>query len=49
LVNRSRRFLRIARFIGVFDPQNEFAAVMACEEPIEQRGPRAADVQITGG
>ena len=48
-INRSRRFFRIARFVGVLDPQNEFATVMACEEPIEEGGTRATNMKITGG
>ena len=38
-----------ARDVGVFDAQDELAAVMTRERPREQRGARAADMQITGG
>src|SRR5439155_5033852 len=34
--------------VGVLDAQHEGAAVAPCEEPVEQRGARAADVQIAG-
>jgi hypothetical protein len=47
-INRSGRFLGIARFVGILDAQNQFAAVMSGKEPIKQRRPRAADVEITG-
>ena len=33
--------------IGIFDPQQELAAVMARKQPVEQRGARAADMQKT--
>jgi hypothetical protein len=45
-VNRSGGFLGIARFIGIFDTQNEFAAVMSGKKPVEKRGARAADMEI---
>ena len=47
LINRSRGFLGIAFGVGVFDAQNQFAAVVVNEKPIEQSGARAADVKIT--
>jgi len=34
---------------GVLDAQNELAAVMTRKRPREQRGARAADVQVAGG
>ena len=35
--------------VGVLNAQDERAAVMAGEQPVEQRGAGAADVQIAGG
>jgi len=35
-------------FIGVFDPQQKLTAVMLDEEPVEEGGARASDVQIAG-
>ena len=35
--------------VGVLDAQDEGAAVLARIQPGEQRGARAADVQVTGG
>ena len=35
--------------VGVLDAQHEHAALAAGEEPVEQGGAGAADVQITGG
>jgi hypothetical protein len=37
-----------ARAIGVLDAQDEAPAVVAREEPVEQRGAGAADVQVAG-
>src|SRR6266566_4434893 len=48
-VNCSRCFFDLACFIGVFDAENEFAAVMAREEPVKKCRPRPADVEIAGG
>ena len=36
VVNGGGGFLGVARFVGVFDAQNKFAAVMSREEPVEQ-------------
>jgi len=49
VTNRRHRFLDVACSVGVFDAQNEFAAVMPCEKPVEKRRARPTDVQITGG
>src|SRR4030095_11633611 len=49
LVNRCGGFFSVASPVGVLDAQNEFAAVMPGEEPIEQCGARAADMQIARG
>ena len=46
IVNCGRRFFDMARSVGVFDAQNEFAAVMPRKEPVEERRSRAADVEI---
>ena len=35
--------------IGVLNAQDQRAAVMASEQPVEQRGARAAHVQVSGG
>ncbi len=37
-----------ARLVGVLDPQDEHATVMPREQPVEQRRPRPADVQMPG-
>ncbi len=42
-------FLRVARGVGVFDAQDERAAGVAGVKPVEQRGARAADVEVAGG
>ena len=47
-VNCRHGFFGVARPVGVFDAQNEFAAVMSCKKPIEKRSARPANVQITG-
>ena len=44
-----RRLVGGALAIGVFDAQDERAAVAACIEPGEQRRAHAADVQHAGG
>src|SRR5205823_10137017 len=46
-VNRRHRFLGVARPVGVLDAQNEFAAMMSCEQPIKKRRSRAANMEIT--
>jgi hypothetical protein len=43
--NRLDRRLGRTHAIGVLDPQQIAAAVVAREQPVEQRGARAADVQ----
>src|SRR5437868_5640143 len=48
LVDGRRGFLRVTRAVGIFDPQNKCAAVMSSEEPVKERGPRPADVQVPG-
>src|SRR5438094_2236281 len=48
-INRGGGFFSIARSIGVLDAQNEFAAVMSREEPIEKGCTCAADVEIASG
>src|SRR6266567_2413148 len=47
-VNCRRCFFDLARFVRVFDAENEFAAVMPREEPVKKCRPRPADVEITG-
>ena len=46
--DRVDRLLGRARLVGVLDPQQELAAVVAGEQPVEQGGARAADVQEAG-
>ena len=46
--DRVDRLLGRARLVGVLDPQQELAAVVAGEQPVEQRRARAADVQEAG-
>ena len=46
--DRVDRRLGRARAVGILDPQQELAAVMAREQPVEQRGARAADMQKAG-
>ena len=38
-----------ALLVGVFDAEDECAAVMAGEEPVEEGGAEAADVKLAGG
>ena len=47
--NRGNRRFGGAGAIGVFNAQAEFAAMVAGEQPVEQRRARPADVQKTGG
>lgn len=42
-------FVGVSCFVGVFDAEDEGAAVFSCEEPVEERGSRAADVEVAGG
>ena len=46
LENAGNHLVRRALRVGVFDAENKRAAVMPCEEPVEQRRARPADVQI---
>ena len=46
--DRVDRRLGRARLVGILDPQQEFAAMMAGEQPVEQRGARAADMEEAG-
>jgi hypothetical protein len=46
--NRVNRGLGRSLAIGVLDTQQHAPAVFSCVEPIEQSGPRAADVEETG-
>ena len=38
----------VAHLVGVLNAQHEGAAVLAHEEPVEERGPGAADVEVPG-
>jgi hypothetical protein len=44
--DRVDRRLRRARAVGILDTEQEFAAVMAGIQPVEQRRPCAAEVQV---
>ena len=46
--NRRERFVDVALGVGVVDPQDELAALPFGKQPIEERGPHAADVQVAG-
>ena len=48
LQDRVDRVLCRSRAVGILDPQQEGAAMIASEKPVEQRGPRAAEVEIPG-
>src|SRR5262249_28265497 len=41
-------FVRRSLDVGVCEAQHEHAAVAAGEEPVEERGARTADMQVTG-
>jgi hypothetical protein len=41
-------FLRVPLDISIFDSKNQFATVMAREEPVEKRSPGAANVEKAG-
>ena len=46
--DRLQRLVDVPLLVGVVDPQDELPAVLPGEEPIEQRGANAADVQVSG-
>ena len=46
--DRRERFVDVSLRVGVVDPQNELPALPFGEQPIEQRRPHAADVQVAG-
>ena len=39
----------VAGLIGILNPQDERATDVVREKPVEERGPRTADVQIASG
>jgi hypothetical protein len=47
--DRLRRLRRRAGAVGVLDPEQEAAAEVAGMQPVEERGPRTADVEKAGG
>src|SRR5690606_17850578 len=47
--NRPLRLARRPFEVGVLDPQDECRALTACEQPVEQRRARVANVQLSGG
>src|SRR5690606_1890951 len=42
-------FFRRARGVGVIEPEDELAAVAACEQPVEDGRPGIAQMQAAGG
>ena len=46
--DRLQRLLQIALLVRVVDPEDVLAAVVAGEEPVEQRRPDTADVEMSG-
>src|SRR5437868_13894872 len=48
-IDRSCRFLGVARLVRVFNTKDKGAAVMSRKEPIEKRRARSSDVQVAGG
>jgi hypothetical protein len=46
--DRCKRGFDISLGVGVVDAEQKLPAVLTCEEPIEERGPNSANVQITG-
>src|SRR5262245_37659558 len=49
LDNGALGFLRRPLRVGVFDPQDEGAALASRQQPVEEGGARVADVQLPGG
>src|SRR5829696_2650000 len=47
--DRARRLLGRALQIGVFDAEQELAAGLPREKPVEKRGTGGANMQVTGG
>ena len=47
--DRLQCLVDIPLLVGVVDPQDELAAVLPGEEPVEQRRANPANVQISGG
>ena len=46
--DRARALVGAARLVGVLDAQQELAAMLPSKEPVEERGARAAHVQVAG-
>ena len=49
VVNSARGFLRVARAIGILDPQDQRAPRVFGVEPVKQSRARTADMKISGG
>src|SRR5205823_4410067 len=49
LEDRARALFRAARLVGVLDTEEELPAVVLHVQPVEQRGARAAYVEVAGG
>ena len=48
LEDRARALVGAARLVGVLDAEEELAAELLGVEPVEERGARAADVEVAG-
>src|SRR5262249_42762327 len=49
LEDGARAFVGAARAVGVLDAKQELSAVFADPQPVEERGSRAANVEVAGG
>ena len=49
IIDRRDRSLGITRLVRILDAKDESAPMMSREKPVEERSPRATDVQIAGG
>ena len=49
IVDRLHGFGSVAGLIGILDPQDKRAPNVVREKPVEERGPRTADVEEAGG
>src|SRR5262249_40206430 len=47
--DRGQRLGLVPHLVGIIDAQNELPAMVPGEQPIEQGGSDAADVQVAGG
>ena len=49
VIDRLRGLGGVTGLIRILDPEHELAAVMTGEEPVEERGARTANVEVTCG